>query len=83
MALFFLSHRKENKTQFVAELRSKYTNLCGEIQPVPFLREKYDIDKLFVESGIKFFDEEQRSCDTNETWTTSLLTLESNQRGPL
>lgn len=57
------------KTQFVKELRKKYRNLCGSIRPVPFLRDKYDIDQLFVDSGIKFLEERQIGSKEQEKWT--------------
>ncbi|KAJ8029257.1 NLR family CARD domain-containing protein 4 [Holothuria leucospilota] len=50
---------KHKKLQFVTELKNRYRNLCGGIQPAPFLRDRYDIGKLFVEGGIEFLEDEQ------------------------
>ncbi|KAJ8049039.1 Protein NLRC5 [Holothuria leucospilota] len=59
---------KENKTQLVKELRNKYKNLFGKFQPSPLLRDNYDIDKLFVENGIKFLKETHGASDEHERW---------------
>ncbi|KAJ8049964.1 NLR family CARD domain-containing protein 4 [Holothuria leucospilota] len=60
---------EEKKTQFVAELKGKYNDLCGGIQPAPFLRDKYDIDKVFVENRIEFLEETQGDRKDKEKWT--------------
>ncbi|KAJ8050107.1 NLR family CARD domain-containing protein 4 [Holothuria leucospilota] len=60
--------KKEKKTQFVTELKNKYKNLCGGIQPAPFLRDKYDIDELFVESGIEFLEENCQEGRDKAKW---------------
>ncbi|KAJ8041046.1 hypothetical protein HOLleu_11737 [Holothuria leucospilota] len=59
----------QKKSQFVKELRMKYKNLCWGILPVPFLRDKYNIDELFVESGIQFLeDKKQGDGEGKEKW---------------
>ncbi|KAJ8048267.1 Protein NLRC5 [Holothuria leucospilota] len=55
---------KDKKILLITQLRNKYTNLCGGIPPVPFLRDKYNIDELFIECRIEFLEGKQRgSCD--------------------
>ncbi|KAJ8037030.1 NLR family CARD domain-containing protein 4 [Holothuria leucospilota] len=48
---------------------TKYINMFGGIQPVPFLRNKYDIYELFVESCIELLEDEQREGNELEKWT--------------
>ncbi|KAJ8032691.1 hypothetical protein HOLleu_26282 [Holothuria leucospilota] len=63
------SAMKEKKAKFKKELRNKYKNLCGLIQPVPFLDERYPIDELFVQSRIVVLDGIQRESDLQKNWT--------------
>lgn len=56
------------RTQFVKELRTKYKRLCGGIQQAPFLRAKYHIDELFVESKIEFREAKHGESKKHEKW---------------
>ncbi|KAJ8049033.1 NLR family CARD domain-containing protein 4 [Holothuria leucospilota] len=59
---------QQKKTQFRKELREKYKNLCGGILPVPFLREKYDIEELFVESRMEFLEDKHGVGEVKAKW---------------
>ncbi|KAJ8048265.1 NLR family CARD domain-containing protein 4 [Holothuria leucospilota] len=43
--------------------------MCRRVQPVPFLREQYDIKELFVESRIEFLEDRQKEIrNGKEQW---------------
>ncbi|KAJ8048336.1 Protein NLRC5 [Holothuria leucospilota] len=61
---------QDKKTKFKKQLRNKYKKLFGGIRPVPFLREKYNIEKLYVESEIKFLEDSQGGGNHDrQKWT--------------
>ncbi|KAJ8048307.1 NLR family CARD domain-containing protein 4 [Holothuria leucospilota] len=64
-----LGNYEEKKSLFKEQLRIKYKYLCGSIQAVPFLRDKYDINELFVGSGFEFLEETRAATHEQEMWT--------------
>lgn len=64
-----LGNYEDKKSRFKEQLRIKYKYLCGSIQAVPFLRDKYEINELFIESGIEFLEETRAASHEQEMWT--------------
>ncbi|KAJ8051090.1 NACHT, LRR and PYD domains-containing protein 2 [Holothuria leucospilota] len=62
-----ISELQEKKEEFLQDIKETYEDMYNGVQPVSYIRERC-VNKVFVDSGIEYFNKEGRSEKGKGTW---------------